>query len=158
MRQWIGSALVTSSNGNIFHVTGLFEGNSPVTGEYPSQKPVTLIFDVFFDRRLDKRLSKWSRRRWLETPSRPLWRPCDVPWPVLDKMKWNRGLNNHIYTVFCVWCNYSCMHHDDVIKWKHFPRSWPFARGIHRSPVNSTHKGQWRGTLMFSLICAWING
>ena len=48
--------------------------------------------------------------------------------------------------------------HDDVIKWKHFPRFWPFVRGIHRSPVNSPHKGQWRGALMFSLICAWING
>ena len=41
----------------------------------------------------------------------------------------------------------------DVIKWKHFPRYWPFVRGIHRSPVNSLHKGQWRGTLLFSLIC-----
>ena len=48
--------------------------------------------------------------------------------------------------------------HDDVIKWKHFPRYWPFVRGIHRSPVNSPHKGQWHGALMFSLICAWING
>ena len=46
--------------------------------------------------------------------------------------------------------------HDDVIKWKHFPRYWPFVRGIHRSTVNSPHKGQWRGALMFSLICAWI--
>ena len=48
--------------------------------------------------------------------------------------------------------------HDDVVKWKHFPRYWPFVRGIHRSTVNSLHKGQWRGALMFSLICAWING
>ena len=47
---------------------------------------------------------------------------------------------------------------DDVIKWKHFPRYWPFVRGIHRSPVNSQHKGQWRGALVFSLICAWMNG
>ena len=31
-------------------------------------------------------------------------------------------------------------HHEDVIKWKHFPRYWPFGRGIHRSPVNSPHK------------------
>ena len=46
----------------------------------------------------------------------------------------------------------------DVIKWKHFPRYWPFVWGTHRSPVNSPHKGQWRGVLMFSLICAWING
>ena len=44
--------------------------------------------------------------------------------------------------------------HDDVIKWKHFPRYWPFLRGIHRPPVNFPHKGQWRGALMFSLISA----
>ena len=44
--------------------------------------------------------------------------------------------------------------HVDVIKWNHFPRYWSFARGIHRSPVNSPHKGQWRGALRFSLICA----
>ena len=48
--------------------------------------------------------------------------------------------------------------HDEVIEWKHFPLHWPFVRGIHRSPVNSPHKGQWRVTLMFSLICAWTNG
>ena len=48
--------------------------------------------------------------------------------------------------------------HDDVIKWKHFPRYWPFVRGIHRSPVNSPHKGQWRGALMFSLISTRLNG
>ena len=47
--------------------------------------------------------------------------------------------------------------HDDVIKWKLFPRYWPFVRGFHRSSVNSPHKGQWRGALMFSMICAWIN-
>ena len=47
--------------------------------------------------------------------------------------------------------------HDDVIKWKYFPRNWPFLREIHRSPVNFPHKGQWRGALMFSLIYAWIN-
>ena len=50
-----------------------------------------------------------------------------------------------------------CYIHDDVIKWKHFPRNWPFVREIHRSPVNFPHKGQWRGALMFSLIYAWIN-
>ena len=48
--------------------------------------------------------------------------------------------------------------HDDVIKWKHFPRYWPFVREIHRSPVNFPHKGQWRGALMFTLICARMNG
>ena len=49
-------------------------------------------------------------------------------------------------------------YHDDVIKWKHFLRYWPFLRGIHRSPVNFPHKGQWRGALTCSLICVCING
>ena len=48
--------------------------------------------------------------------------------------------------------------HNDVIKWKQFPRYWPFVREIHRSPVDSPHRGQWRGTLMFSLISAWTKG
>ena len=48
--------------------------------------------------------------------------------------------------------------HFTNIKWKHFPRYWPFVRGIHRSPVKSPHKGQWGGALVFSLICVWING
>ena len=47
--------------------------------------------------------------------------------------------------------------HGDVIKWKPFPRYWPFVWEIHRSPMNSHHKGHWRGALMISLICAWIN-
>ena len=59
-------------------------------------------------------------------------------------------------------CSYYCKTgfpiHDDVIKWKHFRRYWPFFRGIHRSPVNSPHKGQWRGVLMFSLIRTLTNG
>ena len=41
------------------------------------------------------------------------------------------------------------LHYDDVIKWKHFPRYWPFERGIHLSPVNLPHKGQWHGALVF---------
>ena len=57
--------------------------------------------------------------------------------------------SNSGWTDFCT--------HDDVIKCQHYPRYWPFVREIHRSPVNSLHKGQWRGALLFSLICAWIN-
>ena len=53
---------------------------------------------------------------------------------------------------------FKCLAHDDVIQWKHFPRHWSFVRGIHRSPVNSPHKGQWRGALMFSLSCVGIKG
>ena len=40
-------------------------------------------------------------------------------------------------------------------KWNHFPRYWPFLRGIHRSPVDYPNNGHWRRALMFSLICAW---
>ena len=49
-------------------------GKSPVTGEFPAQRPVTRSFDVFFDLRLNKRLSKQSWGWWFETLSHPLWR------------------------------------------------------------------------------------
>ena len=79
-------------------------------------------------------------------------------WPVL--LTWI--INNIQYTVWdeitYPFQNFNVLaFHDDVIKWKHFPRNWPFVREIHRSPVNFPHKGQWRGALMFSLIYAWIN-
>ena len=74
-------------------------------------------------------------------------------------------INIHILNVRAIYYPYMSPHmshmslpHDDVIKWKHFPRYWPFVRGIHRSPVNFPHKGLWRGALMFSLICTWVNG
>ena len=54
----------------------LGESNSPITGEFPSQRPVKRSFDVFFDLRLNKRLSIQSRRRLFETLSSPLWRQC----------------------------------------------------------------------------------
>ena len=56
-----------------------------------------------------------------------------------------------------LWAVKACMFHDVVVKWKHFPRYWPFVRGIHQLLVNSPHKVLWLGTLMFSLICAWTN-
>ena len=63
---------------------------------------------------------------------------------ILPIISSSSGLSSHRY-------------HDDVIKLNYFLRYWPFVRRIHRSPVNSPHKGQWRGT-MFSLICAWTKG
>ena len=54
------------------------EGNSPVTSEFPSQRPVEWGFGVFFHRRLNKSLSNQSRRLWFETPSGPLCRHCNV--------------------------------------------------------------------------------
>ena len=78
---------MTSSNGNIFRVTGHL---SPVPGEFPAQRPVTRSFNVFFDLRLDKRLSKQSWGWWFETLSCPLWRHCNAKhagkrwWPLCD--------------------------------------------------------------------------
>ena len=64
------------------------------------------------------------------------------------------SLSQHL--VGCSGCR--IQNHDDVMKRRHFPRYWPFLRGIHRSPVNSPHKGQWRRALIFSMIFAWTNG
>ena len=69
----INVGMMASSNGNIFRVTGPLCGEE-ITGEFPSQRPVTRNFDVCFDLRLNKRLRKQSWGWWFETPSRPLWR------------------------------------------------------------------------------------
>ena len=58
----------------------LCAGNSPVTGEFPAQRPVTRSFDVFLDRRLNRRLSKQSKGWWFETPLCPLWRHSNGTW------------------------------------------------------------------------------
>ena len=62
----------------------LCAGNSPVTGEFPAQRPATWSFDVFFDLSLNKRLSKQLLGWWFETPSCSLWRHCNEFYPVLN--------------------------------------------------------------------------
>ena len=63
----------------------------------------------------------------------PVWgKPNGVHWIPLKCILSERDKLRKAFT-----CHYV---HDDVIKWKHFPRYWPFVRGIHRSPVNSQHK------------------
>ena len=66
--------MMTSSNGNIFRVTGPLCGEFTGPGEFPTQRPVTRSFDVYFDLRLNKRLSKQSWGWWFETLSPSLWR------------------------------------------------------------------------------------
>ena len=53
-------------------------GNPPVTGGFPSQRPVMRSFRINFDQHLNKRLTKQSRRRWFETSMRSLWRHCNA--------------------------------------------------------------------------------
>ena len=105
--------------------------------------------DVFFDVCLNKRLYKQSRLRWFETPSRSLWRHCN-------------DCGNH--TIECPSASefiQMVMCHDNVMKWEHFPRYWPFVRGNHQSPGDSPDKGQRCGALMFPMMCAqtsvWAN-
>ena len=88
---------------------------------------------------------------YINTETSAMWKPCVRGGVCQEKRKWTKiGYMDESTTT---------MHriHDDVIKWKHFPRYWPFVRGIYRSPLNSPHKVQWRGALMFSLIYAWTN-
>ena len=66
----------------------LCAGNSPVSGEFPAQRPMTRSFDVFFYLHLIKRLSKHSRGWWFETLLRPLWRHCNA-YSFLWDFSWN---------------------------------------------------------------------
>ena len=82
-------------------------GNSPVVGEFPARRPVTRSFDVFFDLRLNKRLSKQSWGWWFETPSRPLWRHSNV---CGTRRGWvSKGLM-HVWHHAFIW-----IHNSDVI-------------------------------------------
>ena len=94
--------------------------------------------------------------------SRRHWKPLPRQWSVVNDLMM---LKSHDCTLYFLsfflnhwhYSHFSRTEHDDVIKWNRFPRYWPFVRGIQRSPVDSPHKGQWRGALMFSLIRAWTN-
>ena len=70
-------------------------GNSPATGDFPAQRLVTRSFDVFFDLRPNKGLSKQSWGWWFDTPSRPLWHQCN---------DWNRNISGEPSQDHGCWC------------------------------------------------------
>ena len=111
-----------------FRVTDLCAGNSPLTGEFPAQRASNA-----------ENVSIWWHHHGAQTFLQQKLQCFEIC---------SKRSNGHLIIIS----------HADVIKWKHFARYWPFVRGIHRLPVNFPHKGQWRGALMFSLICAWKNG
>ena len=75
LNAWSNSyIMMTSSNGNIFRVTGHLCGEFTGLRWSPRKRPVTRSFDIFFDLRLNKRLSKQSWCWWFETLLCPLWR------------------------------------------------------------------------------------
>ena len=111
------SIIMTSSNGNIFRVTGHMCGNCPVTGKLPAQRPVTQSFDVFFDLRLNERLSKQSWGWWFETPSPPLWRHGNVGAEYLIYVFY-LPLHDHVRDKFYLFI--PC----DQVYWAQFNRRW----------------------------------
>ena len=139
--------MMTSSNGNIFRVTG------PLWGESygPRGIPITKASDAEFWWFL------WSApeqmvEQTIETPV--IWNFIALIVMLLkcyklhqkskDVDSWKKSDIHHL--------------HDVVINWNRLLHYWPFVRGIHWWPVNSPHKDLWRGALIFSLICARING
>ena len=102
------SHMMTSSNGNIFRVTGPLCGEFTGPGEFPTQRPVMRSFDVNFDLRLNKPLSKQSWGWWFETLLCPLWRHS----------------NEEICTRFCcalLCCGYAIVHNE--FTWSIYPYS-----------------------------------
>ena len=98
--------------------SALLARNSLVTGEFPSQRPVTRSFDVFLNLRMNKRLSKRSRHPWFETPSRSLWRHSDSAYfmgCIVFQDCWSGqfcsiiNINSHL--LFVNICNESCQKH-----------------------------------------------
>ena len=128
--------MMTSSNGNIIRVTGPlcreFTGQSPVNSPHKRQWRGALMFSLICA--LKKRLSKQSWCLWFETPSRPSWRHCNVfvesqqHYDIWRKMSWWRH-QMETFSALLVLCE-------------------------GNPPVDSPHKGQWRGAVVFSLICA----
>ena len=102
-------------------------GNSPVSGEFPAQRPVTRSFDVFFDLHLIKLMSKHSRGWWFETLSRPLWRHCNEQGGI-SVMEWSQQQPCHQWShPHChVWNVTHYQYHVDLgILFKQFTMSIP---------------------------------
>ena len=97
-------------------------GNSPLTGEFPAQRPVTRSFDVFFDLRLNKRLSKQSWCWWFETLSRPLWRHCNEfgiydTWGICDSLYLTTESTTHVIDVnvyIFIWAHLIVLAHCNI--------------------------------------------
>ena len=113
----------------------LCAGNSPVTDEFLTQRPVMRSFDAFFDLRLNKRLSKHSWGWWFEAPSHPLWHHCnDIilnNWCVVyGAVSLQRGQFTLLDTVYSqVRCHYNAIRYNMIF---HTAQQWP-KQNIHQS-------------------------
>ena len=122
----------------------LWSGNSPVSGEFPAQRPVTRSFDVFFDLHLIKRLSKHSRGWWFETLSRPFWRHCNVdkshkchnapaPYPAMHQSEQKRA---HVSSEWYI-AGYGTSAFWNLWYWSMKCFTWPLP------PVRPSVAGEW---------------
>ena len=135
--------MMTSSNGDVFRIIGHFEGNPPVTGGFPPQTPVAQSFDVFFDARPNKRLSKQSTGWWFDTPWRSSWRHCNVV-PRVEYLRVFKGNTLHDR-----WCSGSLRRHvisshgvGNIVKTDIFlTDGW----GLHQPVVRPTHERNFSG-------------
>ena len=131
----------TSSNGNIFRVTGPLCGEFTGHGEFPAQRPVTRSFDVFFDLSLNKRLCKQSRRWWFETPLRSLWCHSNVIQNCHETI--SNGFNRKLLLKMC---------HFLVIHWS---QSRSCRHGLVKIVSHSGYS-RWIFVLQWSHICLEI--
>ena len=102
--------MITSSNGNIFRITGHLCGEFTGPDEFPTQRPVTRSFDTFFDLRLNKQLSKQSWGWWFEMLSHPLWRHCNdytFDFPAVSDHPNTELCGSHFTKKYC--CNQNLM-------------------------------------------------
>ena len=94
-------------------------GNSPVPGEFPTQRPVTRGFDIFFDLRLNIRLGKQSLGWWFETPSRSLWRHNNALTSETT-VDGNISVTSSCHRHYCCYYYHSRYHHHHHCHWHHF--------------------------------------
>ena len=92
-------------------------------------------------------------------PFPKVWYKITHPFPKLFNgttvkvWEWMKWFHHTVYDWWDIFIHAGIkVNHDDVIKWRRFPRYWSVVQGIHRSPVNSPHKGEWRGALIFSCL------
>ena len=159
--------MMTSSNGNIFRVIGPLCGEFTGPGEFPTQRSVTRSFDVFFDLRLNKRLSKQPWGWWFEMPSWSLWRQCNaqkINFTIVSNITWYKeySLSHHIRSCkgsFSVLC---CRTPNNKV---HGANMGPIcgrqdAGGPHVGPMNFanfifTRKSYWTGPSGSVLMLLW---
>ena len=130
---------MTSWNGNIFCVTGPLCGEFTGPGEFPTQRPVTRSFDVFFDLRLNKWLSKQPWGWWFETPSWSLWRQCNDCYCCMQHRVVLNHDSRHYSDIIWAWLHLKSLGFRLFVQRKHqSSASLAFVRVTRAFP----HKGQ----------------